>query len=123
MAGRIFATVGRRKIPAQLVAASCNVSVQAVSKWRRSGNIDKKHLTTLASLTGLPLSWWLLGPDSSDGRGASGEPGAWIFSPWVEYSRVASLSPESLAALGRWLQHSVAKLERGRSGLAHAKLD
>ena len=41
------------------IAEACGVSKQAVQGWTKTGRIDKKHLPSLASISGKPLSWWL----------------------------------------------------------------
>jgi len=41
------------------VATACGVSKQAVQGWLKTGRFDKKHLPTLARVTGRPLGWWL----------------------------------------------------------------
>jgi transcriptional regulator with XRE-family HTH domain len=47
------------------IADGCGVSKQAVQGWVKTGRIDKKHLTTLAELSGRSLGWWL---DADDGK-------------------------------------------------------
>lgn len=41
------------------VAEACSVTPQAVSQWKRTGRIDKKHFAALSDLTGKPLAYWL----------------------------------------------------------------
>lgn len=41
------------------LAAACEVSKQAITGWRKNGRIAKKHLHTIAGLTGKPLSYYL----------------------------------------------------------------
>lgn len=76
------------------VAAACNVSKQAVQGWVKTGRIDKKHLNTLAAITGKPLSWWLADLPTV----AAGEPGlethADPFSDWR-----LQASPKSLEVI------------------------
>ncbi len=47
--------------PAEL-ARACDMSIQAVQGWLKTGRIDKKHLPALAAATGRPLEWWLDAP-------------------------------------------------------------
>lgn len=58
-------------VKAAAIARACSVKPQAVSGWTRTGRIDKKHLATLASMTGTTLDWWMDGridslPEASD---------------------------------------------------------
>ena len=49
------------------IAKACGVTVQAVAGWHKTGRIHKRHLRTLAEITGRPTSWWLGGEsDGSD---------------------------------------------------------
>lgn len=41
------------------IARACNVTRQSVNSWKTTGRIDKRHLPTLARLSGRPLTWWL----------------------------------------------------------------
>lgn len=43
------------------LASACNVSVQAVGGWKRTGRINKKHFPTIARLTGKPVEWLMGG--------------------------------------------------------------
>lgn len=47
------------------LAQACGVTRAAVSQWRRTGQIHKRHLETVARVTGKPVSWLLGGPDVS----------------------------------------------------------
>ena len=60
------------------LANICNVSVQAVGGWKKTGRVNKKHLPTIANLTGVPVEWLMGGnaapPDiASDNLGVSHE--------------------------------------------------
>lgn len=41
------------------IAAACGVSKQAVQGWIKTGRVDKKHLPSLAAVSGKSLDWWL----------------------------------------------------------------
>lgn len=43
------------------IAKACGVTPQAVTGWRRTGRIAKKHLSVLSRLSSRSLSWWLGG--------------------------------------------------------------
>ncbi len=43
------------------IAIACGVTKQAVQGWLRTGRIAKKHLPTLAKVSGRSLDWWLDG--------------------------------------------------------------
>lgn len=45
--------------PAELVAATQVKSRSAINSWRNTGRIDKRHLVTLAALTGTTPAWWI----------------------------------------------------------------
>lgn len=40
------------------VAATCGVTRQAVTIWKRTGRIHRDHVPQLAKLFGKPLDWW-----------------------------------------------------------------
>lgn len=61
-------------IPAIRISEACNVSPQAVSQWKRTGRIDKKHFPALTALTGRPLAYWLGEEDPGLGIALSGRP-------------------------------------------------
>lgn len=61
-------------IPAARVAAVCQVTPQAVSQWKRTGRIDKKHFNALSELTGRPLAYWLGEDDPTLGIAFSRRP-------------------------------------------------
>lgn len=55
------------KVKTSEIREACgNVSKAAITEWRRTGRIAKKHLPALAKLSGKPLAWWLGEPDSAD---------------------------------------------------------
>lgn len=49
------------------VARACGVTPQAVSGWKKNGRVAKRHLETLAGLTGKDLSYFL-SPDARSDR-------------------------------------------------------
>jgi transcriptional regulator with XRE-family HTH domain len=51
------------------LAVACGVTDQAVSAWRKTGRIHKKHLQKLAELTGKSLDFFL----SANGTKETGE--------------------------------------------------
>lgn len=44
------------------IAAACGVTVQAVSGWRKTGRLHKRHIPILARLSKRPETWWLGSP-------------------------------------------------------------
>lgn len=44
------------------LADACGVSPQAVTGWKRTGRIAKKHLAVIADMSGVTVEW-LLSPD------------------------------------------------------------
>jgi phage repressor protein C with HTH and peptisase S24 domain len=65
LAEKVRAALDQTTMPMKDVAAACGVTVAAISEWKRTGRIAKKHLPTLARITNTPLEWWLT-PDPSD---------------------------------------------------------
>jgi hypothetical protein len=43
------------------LAAQCDVSPQAVHSWRTTGRVAKRHLQTIAEITGQPIEFFLEG--------------------------------------------------------------
>lgn len=41
------------------VARACDVKAPSVYTWRDKGQVDKRHIPTLAALSGTRLAWWL----------------------------------------------------------------
>lgn len=110
LASKVAATVGRGKIPADLVAAECGVSVQAVNGWKKDGRVDKKHIKVLASLTGLPPVWWL--PGFVPGESEPAQP--WPFQRWLDIEELRGLDEGDLGFLAGKLSEGLQEL-RGRS--------
>ena len=54
-----------------VIAQACGISVQAVGQWRVTGRIHKRHLRTLADISGRSVSWWLGEDVSVDGKSTS----------------------------------------------------
>jgi phage repressor protein C with HTH and peptisase S24 domain len=69
LAAKARAALDRSGLRLKDVAAACGVTVAAVSEWKRTGRIAKKHLPVLAALTNTPVDWWL----TSAASGASDE--------------------------------------------------
>ncbi len=42
-----------------VIATACGVTKSAVSQWRSTGRIDKRHFSALAEVSGYPEDWWL----------------------------------------------------------------
>ena len=42
------------------LAKACKVSPQAVTGWKRTGRIHKRHLAKISELTGKPVTWFIL---------------------------------------------------------------
>ncbi len=59
LAEKIRAALDQTATPMKEIAAQCGVTVAAISEWKRTGRIAKKHLPTLARITDTPLEWWL----------------------------------------------------------------
>jgi hypothetical protein len=61
LAGRIRKAMDEAKPPVtgSDLASACKVTPQAVSGWRRTGRILKRHLPTLSRLTGKPLEYFV----------------------------------------------------------------
>jgi hypothetical protein len=47
------------KVTGNALAAACDVTPQAVSGWRKTGRVSKRHLLTLSRLTGKPLEYFI----------------------------------------------------------------
>lgn len=47
------------KVSSAAMASACHVTAQAVNGWRKTGRIAKRHLATIARLTGKPLEYFL----------------------------------------------------------------
>ncbi len=59
------------------IANACGVTKQAISGWRSTGRIAKKHLPALAALSRRPLAWWISGdPATADNLFVASEPSA-----------------------------------------------
>jgi len=56
---RIIRAMDEADISGAALAAACKVTPQAVSGWRRTGRIGKRHLTTLSLLTGRPVEFFV----------------------------------------------------------------
>lgn len=59
MAIKLKEAISIAKVTQTQVATACGVTKQAVQGWVKTGRFDKKHLPTLAAITGKPLEWWL----------------------------------------------------------------
>ncbi|AIC11255.1 peptidase S24 [Xylella fastidiosa subsp. sandyi Ann-1] len=56
---RFIAALGKnREVTQSAIATFCNVSEQAVSGWKRTGRIDKKHFAALSTALKVPLEYW-----------------------------------------------------------------
>ena len=56
---RITKAMDEAKVSGAALASACKVTPQAVSGWRRTGRIGKRHLTTLSLLTGRPVEYFV----------------------------------------------------------------
>lgn len=65
IAAKLAIAIETSGVKQSAIAIACGVSKQAVQGWLKTGRIDKKHLITLAKLTGRDLTWWLEGPTST----------------------------------------------------------
>lgn len=59
MAQKLGEAMSKPPLKQAEVAVACGVTKQAVQGWLKTGRFDKKHLPTLAKVTGRPLAWWL----------------------------------------------------------------
>lgn len=62
LAKRFRAALEELQLSNAQIAKACGVTLSAVTNWKTDGRIHKKHLATLAQLTGRPLAWWLGDP-------------------------------------------------------------
>jgi hypothetical protein len=58
------------RVTSAALADACHVTAQAVNGWRKTGRVAKRHLGTIAKLTGRPLEYFL---------GESADPGATLW--------------------------------------------
>lgn len=58
----------RPRVTSAALAHACGVTDQAVNGWRKNGRIAKRHLATIARITGKPLEYFL---GSTAGTGMS----------------------------------------------------
>jgi hypothetical protein len=58
------------RVTSAALADACHVTAQAVNGWRKTGRVAKRHLGTIAKLTGRPLEYFL---------GESVDPGATLW--------------------------------------------
>jgi transcriptional regulator with XRE-family HTH domain len=70
MAMKLAEAIQHPPIEQTVIANACGVTKQAVSGWLKTGRFDKKHLPTLARVTGRSLDWWL---DSDESKNSSDE--------------------------------------------------
>lgn len=47
------------RVTSTALAEACGVTDQAVNGWRKTGRVAKRHLGTIAKLTGRPLEYFL----------------------------------------------------------------
>lgn len=59
MALRLRYAIEKAGVSNRDVAQACLVTDSAVSEWKRTGRIAKKHLKAIAKLTNTSLEWWL----------------------------------------------------------------
>jgi hypothetical protein len=59
------------------LAKACNVTPQAVSGWRKTGRVGKRHLTTISRLTGKSLEYFVAANVTTH-NGKSGTPKPWL---------------------------------------------
>ena len=67
LAERLSKAMKAANIDNRAMAEACGVTSQAVSQWKSSGRVHKKHLPVLANLLGKPVQW-LLGDEAADGQ-------------------------------------------------------
>jgi len=65
---RLIAAMDEAKprVTSAALAEACDVTAQGVNGWRKTGRLAKRHLSTIAKLTGRPLEYFL-GDDGSNG--------------------------------------------------------
>lgn len=63
LSDRLTSLMSAQDVRLTTVAQACGVTPQAVVNWRRNGKIDRRHFPALSQLFGVPLDYWLGGPD------------------------------------------------------------
>jgi hypothetical protein len=64
------------------LAKACHVTPQAVSSWRTTGRVGKRHLTTISRLTGRSLEYFVSASVPANGK--SGIPKPWLVEKVVD---------------------------------------
>ena len=64
------------------LAAACKVTPQAVSGWRRTGRVGKRHLTTISRLTGRPVEYFV--SETVPGKNHASPTRPWLFEKIVD---------------------------------------
>lgn len=59
MAERLATAMREAKVSNTALSQACDVSVQAVGNWKKTGRIDKRHLPKIAELTSKPIRYFL----------------------------------------------------------------
>jgi hypothetical protein len=65
------------------LAKACNVTPQAVSGWRKTGRVGKRHLTTISRLTGKSLEYFI-STHVTPANGKTGIPKPWLVEKIVD---------------------------------------
>ncbi len=82
--------------PARLVELTGVKGVSAISEWKRTGRVAKKHIPTLAAVTGTQERWWLT-------EAAPMPPTA----EWMATEQDASAPSARAETAARWTQESI----------------
>lgn len=97
-----------RVTPAALRKATGMKHASGVSEWLRTGRIDKRHIPTIALLTGISERWWLT-------PSAPIPPtGAWLTPTAREDTERSDDDHRSVVAFRQTQQHWPFKFERSR---------
>lgn len=82
--------------PARLVELTGVKGVSAISEWKRTGRVAKKHIPTLAAVTGTQERWWL-----TDAAPVPPTP------EWMATEQDAPAPSSSAKGAARWMEESI----------------
>lgn len=85
LAKRLVRAMDEAEVNGSALASACKVTPQAVSGWRRTGRIGKRHLTTISLLTGRPLEYFVADSVPSKNGGNLTKP--WLVEDVVEQEK------------------------------------
>lgn len=120
LAQKVRLALARFDGPMREVAAACGVSVAAVSEWKRTGRIAKKHLPILARITRTPLEWWL---SSGSASLPDEQPAAFTVVPYFVDDKEKSTSPSKPFLAQEPEQEKYVKLAKLQNSLGAGSVD